>query len=775
MTHHTSQFLMHQSPPTTQAYYPTYKIHTAPFSYGAASLEQQNLQKEKLESQSLSQSRLEDVPHGIRGLKMDFGNAAYNGHSNLGPSLIYSDFNSKAFGSHLAEPSWNPLRTDDINKESNMDDDDEGFQDTDENNGDFSGDDKENNDIFRNQSKATLPMSRPVVSNRQQIKLNKEQHGVKFTRDHQIKGMTQWTRHDGLQILVQGVWHRATRHEWHRARFIAEAAQEGRYLYEPARGGHELDRTAFHPPDRELDLVVRERRPAILHQWHPVGDPPAFVHPGYMKVGSVIVIDHTDHPILNWPELPMAISGQCEGLRMEYWRRVNRLITLADIRARMPQMTSGRADLPLRELVASSFGNRMDRGRTKGACIAWNRRDGTLVKERQMLKLMPSDVRRWVFETNSTAHWRDLSNQEIKWILEANKGKAKTMKRASWRALSPATRARREAAAQALKTRREKAKVSATSVNTEKVLGLEGVESPLGRQSNASRDHTKFPPNISALDESINQNHRSSSFWESLQSQVQKRRFRESTKAPKTSPHYSFETDPAVNLENDSDSISQMVGSPEIASHQHMLIDIQESFQALMPDPGNPEQPFKMVTVWRNELPRVDCRLRTPNGIEDIMTINDALELTCQHLRKLVPEIEYFIQTDLNQCYMYQYQEMQLQLATNRPGIDVSILHIRPPWYGRMDAWTAVSLEELRKSLGLDDDGTNGNPICGSKRTQSDAEMPNPKKQRGLVDKFASSSDDGKEKGEDEEDKGEDEKDEGGDAKGRAEDSGSPV
>ncbi|KAI4165669.1 MAG: hypothetical protein LQ342_000611 [Letrouitia transgressa] len=618
---------------------------------------------------------------------MDFGNGVYVHHSNLTPSSAFSPNYTTRFWSNFAEPRFVPQKSGENNGPLYRNDDDEEFelQETDENTGGFNvddeencEDDKENNVGFRNKEKATLSWSRPWISNRQQKKLNKEEQGIKLAKDHRAKGVTRWTRFDGFQILLNDVWYQATRHEWHRVRILAEAAREGQYLYEPARGAHELDQTAFHPPDRELDVVVRERRPAILHQWHPIGETPAFKHPGFMNIENAIVIDYADQPIRNWPELPKAISGQCEGLRMEYWRRVNRHITVNDIRARMPKMTSGRTDLKFRELAASSFGNRMDRGRAKGACVAWNRREGTLVKEGQMLKLMPSDVRRRALETNSTAHWRDLNNQEVKQVLEANKGKLSSMNRASWRALSPTTRAQREAAALALKARKWDTNVSATTDDTEMVSRLAS-ESTLGRQSNASRDHhTNSPRNASASDGNLNSSHLLSPRLERPESQIPKRQTRESIEALKSLPHCSLEPTVEVDGESDPENIDIAVSKPEVTNRQHLLVAKQEPRKGKMP-------PDFMDRSTRKHY-GVDFRSRAPANSQEIVILDEALELTRLHFHSLLPD-RPIPKTDTSQCYMYQYQQLQIGIDEFHSFPSTPDLDILKPWYEKLGNW----------------------------------------------------------------------------------------
>ncbi|KAI4213770.1 MAG: hypothetical protein LQ351_003736 [Letrouitia transgressa] len=706
--------------------------HQAPPLYGDALLDQQSSSKAISKAQILSLSCLDNIPRGMGELTMDFGNGAYAHHSNLVPSSVFSPNNTNLFWSELAKTDFVSQKGRECNEPLNTDNDIKSeLQEIDENSEDYnmsdeetSEDDKENKAGIRDISQSSL------ISHRQQKKLYKEEQGFQLAKDHRVKGMTRWTKHDGFQILMNEVWYPATRHEWHRVRIIAEAAREGQYLYEPVRGAHDLDQTAFHLPDRELDVVVRERRPALLHQWHPVGDIPPFKHPGFMKIENAIVIDHANQPVRDWPELPKAISGQCEGLRMEYWRRMNRHITVNDIRARMPRMTNGRANLKLKELSVSSFGNRMDRGRTKGACVAWNHREGTLVKEREMLKLMPSDVRRQVLETNSTAHWRDLNNQEVKRILEANKGKSSFMKRASWRALSPATRARRQAAALALQARKDDAKVSAITENAEMVLSSESDKGLLGRQSNASRDHhAKYPRNASHLSKSLHSSQLLSPHFERSESQTAKQT-QKSIKIDKPLPRYKMESNRGAEGEKCLEEVEVEVGKPEVADYQHLLTTEQksqpESFEDESGDDGFDSdeilEELKYLPLMKTSK-GVDQRLRAPSTDEEKASLAEALEITLKNIKKLL-QYRSILPTNKSQSYMFQHAQLQDYLDCNYPGDCEPKLVILNPWFGAIENWRKYNPDAAPA------EGTTAKLSSDNKRAASEEQENAPKKQK---------------------------------------------
>ena len=559
---------------------------------------------------------------------------------------------------------------------------------------------------------------RPATSARQMRIFQKRQQGFQLARDDRAQGETRWVD-ENLEVLVRGEWMPATRHDWHRSALISQANQEGAYVHEPSRGGTNDDVTAYHELDRELDLFVRENRPAILYQWRPEIRSGKMSHPGWMEINGRIVIDRDNRPVRDWPELPLTISGQVEGLRMEYWRRVNRHITVADLRARMPQYTSKRLELTMKELVTSSFGNRMDRGRTRAACVAWNRREGTQVKEDRMLQLMPKDIRRTVRATNSTACWRDLEEHEVQWILEGNKGRGAALKRASWRALSPKTKAKR---AEAEKARKERH-------NQEVVLGSDDTEAEYEEPGDVEPLPPAPPPAMSPTghsNRSTDQYSDTSVIWRGISNPRANKRAYSSDSEDSDyfiSGSQAKRQRTQGTLQETSQQTPQLIPDDpeeEQGSEQHAELDYDQNIEDQSKENVEDDQELHIEnghtvhahtdpsanakthaqkqpdttdhTQSRAPRPRIlgiDYRFVSPKTPEEAISISGALEMTCLHFEWLTghnaPPTDLF-QSYLFQCYVLQVKLQEYYVSDD----DVPELDIRDPWYGSIDGWRAT-------------------------------------------------------------------------------------
>ncbi|KAL8713726.1 MAG: hypothetical protein Q9220_002252 [cf. Caloplaca sp. 1 TL-2023] len=204
---------------------------------------------------------------------------------------------------------------------------------------------------------------------------------------------------------------------------------------------------AFHPDYKDLNIKAREARPEILYQWTPaakstaIDGPPFMYDPDYPER---ILLDVNNHPVKDWPELPKVLSGQIEGLYMEYWRRINRHITLPDIVARCPMTTSKAFGAKNHELTLPAYGNRMRRERVKIGTRSCEEREGSTNIQIQLKDLMPARVRRDLELHNTVKNWRDFKNHEVDAILAVNKGKGSATARAGNKALGGKTKAERD-------------------------------------------------------------------------------------------------------------------------------------------------------------------------------------------------------------------------------------------------------------------------------------------------------------------------------------------
>ena len=214
--------------------------------------------------------------------------------------------------------------------------------------------------------------------------------------DDEPKGETR-IRADGVlewKNPKTGAWCPAAPHDSFRQDFINMSSGDALYSQPPDRGIDPTDITSncsflgqnqwsFDPKglksifDSEGNQVMcLERRPD-RYQEYPDG--PIWVHNG------MVMLDQDDRPLLNYPGLPLVLSSQLEGSRMEALKRVFPWLKNADIRARMPRMvTKSRGErAPLSKF--STLGQRMTRFRAKAGLVPWNDRAGRLACKKRVI------------------------------------------------------------------------------------------------------------------------------------------------------------------------------------------------------------------------------------------------------------------------------------------------------------------------------------------------------------------------------------------------------
>ncbi|KAL8684625.1 MAG: hypothetical protein Q9224_006226, partial [Gallowayella concinna] len=246
-----------------------------------------------------------------------------------------------------------------------------------------------------------------------------------------------------LEYSHNGAWIKAVYHYRIRGKLLRIADAQGQYKETPDSGASVCDRTAFKPEQRDLEFLERKNRPEVLFQWESPNQAPHY-EPELMYDNGRIVLSYPEnHPVKAWRELPLTLSGQCEGLRMEYYRRLNEAITMKDLKARMPKMTSKGENLIYKALKNPMLANRCTRDRMKIAAKAWNPRDGSLIKERCILAMIPLEIQKKIVRENSTRCWRDLSDAEVAYVDQGNKGTEISLKKAGPRMLTPEERQKR--------------------------------------------------------------------------------------------------------------------------------------------------------------------------------------------------------------------------------------------------------------------------------------------------------------------------------------------
>ncbi|KAI4243714.1 MAG: hypothetical protein L6R40_003327 [Gallowayella cf. fulva] len=130
---------------------------------------------------------------------------------------------------------------------------------------------------------------------------------------NQQKGLTRYASSPRLEYLHHGVWKPAIYHTELREMILRIFDHFGRYDEEPSKGLDPWDRTSLHKRQQSWVFRDREKRPEVLFLWEPSDQPPDYV-PGLWHHENKMVLDTDDRPIQLWKELPMTISGQCEGV-----------------------------------------------------------------------------------------------------------------------------------------------------------------------------------------------------------------------------------------------------------------------------------------------------------------------------------------------------------------------------------------------------------------------------------------------------------------------------
>ncbi|KAL8675659.1 MAG: hypothetical protein Q9224_007430, partial [Gallowayella concinna] len=223
-----------------------------------------------------------------------------------------------------------------------------------------------------------------------------------------------------LEYLDHGDWKKAVYHYRIRGKLLRIMDGKGRYEDEPERGFSFVDRTAFKVDQQLWHMNERSKRPDCLFLWEDPNQLPKYTPENWYDNGR-IVLGSDGRPLKMWRELPLTISGQCEGLRMEAWRRLNPDIMVRDIVARMPRLTSKGKNLIYKDIKIPALANRCTRDRCRAGIKAWHPRDGSREKERRLMEMIPLEIQKQIVRENSTRCFRDLTDAEIAYIELGNK------------------------------------------------------------------------------------------------------------------------------------------------------------------------------------------------------------------------------------------------------------------------------------------------------------------------------------------------------------------
>jgi hypothetical protein len=208
----------------------------------------------------------------------------------------------------------------------------------------------------------------------------------------------------------------------------------------------DIDITSYHPGQRTW-AWTKDRRPEILFQYKKSGHSnPTHLITYLIDPYGRVVIDEENHPVRHFDVLPLTISTEVEGWRLEAWMRIDDRIRYNDIRARMlirdTSMRAGKrsqiAPLP------NTMQMRRLRARGRGRCLAWKPSN----KPTNFDALLDAEMTSGMKAANTTRFLEDLTSEEFKALNETSYGTR--FVRAGDNAISPSERDRRWQSASSL-------------------------------------------------------------------------------------------------------------------------------------------------------------------------------------------------------------------------------------------------------------------------------------------------------------------------------------
>ncbi|KAL8941014.1 MAG: hypothetical protein Q9216_002494 [Gyalolechia sp. 2 TL-2023] len=557
--------------------------------------------------------------------------------------------------------------------------------------------------------------SKKSQTKRQQKLRRFEEQGMELGNDNKKKGEVHYDGAGNMFCIINGSRLPAAYHHERRNVLLARADREGSYSksilhdvlvvltkigYPSDHGADDHDRMAFHPSYANFNMKVREGRPDILYEWEHKKQKPAPKHPGYMRdtTDGKFLLDVNNHPIRDWPELPATISGQVEGMWIEYWRRLNPQISLPDVVARCPKVTQKHASSKEHKLSIAAFGNRMRRHRVLLGTRAWEEREGSREIATKLKGLMPNRVLAQIAGQNSTKTWRDLTNDEVDMILTVNKGQGSAIARAGDKKLEGLEKAQRDTDTRNRTVgiqRRMETEKQRDDEEYEALLAQRGVDPRIWRQTPVTADQAQEP----ALDASSS--------------------YVQTSNAPDQNSLESGHTMPAADVWGDKSLIMshQDENSDESTFVEQPLegTTLVEPFNSAevstesekIGNPGNVgskggaiEKPVN-VNIAPQGLTEetVDYTLKIPNTIIEFNKMVEALEVTRAAYQQVLGQ-EPPAPLRLLEC-SYQDQVNEMQQSFNKhwreffPHTMPLSLPQRIGWTGSWDAWAAADVTVL--------------------------------------------------------------------------------
>ncbi|KAL9125141.1 MAG: hypothetical protein Q9217_005608 [Psora testacea] len=235
----------------------------------------------------------------------------------------------------------------------------------------------------------------------------------------------------GIRTLLE--WHDIHSNEWvpavyHstiRRQLLDRASNNGQHSYtQPRRRGLGVDdETAFHNEQKNWGgdrLHWGRIRDDVLNIFEGngyVGLDAAQVPQDWYE-GDRIVLDHDNHPLRVFRDLPLTLSTEVEGWLLEAYCRLDSRIERKDIRARMPRQRVYSDGRIVNLFGLSAIGNKRSRFRDCQNLASWEERSGTAAKKENLKKKMPPEA----VAANTTKDCQALTHAQQKGASAKSKG-----------------------------------------------------------------------------------------------------------------------------------------------------------------------------------------------------------------------------------------------------------------------------------------------------------------------------------------------------------------
>ena len=177
--------------------------------------------------------------------------------------------------------------------------------------------------------------------------------------------------------------------------------------------------TAVHEDQLSWGSDIKHRPGELLSFDRPTAENVSKKEIGYLKYDGKVPLDFRGKPLRNFPSLPLVISSDVEGWRVEAWMRSDLRMKMPDIIARIPVHWTDNAaghGVPMPIWSDQTVGARAGKFRNKAGLITWSPNGDLKIKN------FMDELRSPTEKANNLTITRDLTGKEEGLLLLINLG-----------------------------------------------------------------------------------------------------------------------------------------------------------------------------------------------------------------------------------------------------------------------------------------------------------------------------------------------------------------